>query len=228
MTTTPPPPRNPLSRRRLMGTGLAVAGALGLAACGVVEPVPRDHFYRLQVVPPAGVADGRPPAEGAALVPPFDAGGVLNQRALLWTRGGLQLQQYSYHFWTDSPAKLFQEALVATLRAADSFERVATPPFRQRPDWLINGALEHLELIGGSGEDSAVQSARVRLTLKVSDADDERLLLERSYEETVPVPNGTVAQGAAAVGTATEAILLRFLRDLAGLDFRKNDRFGRR
>lgn len=227
MSRQPVPPGPALSRRRALALGLAGTAALGLSGCGIADPAPKDHFYRLAVDAPAGVADGRPPVEGQVLVPSLEGGGVLNQRALLWTTNGVQLQQYSYHFWAEPPAELFQDTLVNTLRAANTFQGVIQPSHRQRPDWIIRGRIRRLELIGG-GADSPVQQARVGLTLLVTDPDDERVLMERAYDETVPVPDGTVAAGAAALGRATETIYRRFLGDLAGLEFRKTGRFGRR
>jgi ABC-type uncharacterized transport system auxiliary subunit len=213
-------------RRRLLGLGVATLAAIGLAACSAADPAPSDHFYRLGTAPPASAVTATP-AEGKALVPPFQASGVLNQRALLWTENGVELQQYSYHFWAEPPAQLFQEATANALRASNVFDAVVEPSYRQRPDWIIQGRIRHLELIGSSGEDSAVRGARVTLSFLVSDPDDERVLLDRSYEENLPVPNGSVAAAAAVIGDATEAIMVRFLQDLARLDLTKTNRLRR-
>ncbi|WP_404380207.1 ABC-type transport auxiliary lipoprotein family protein [Caenispirillum salinarum] len=211
------------TRRRALGLGLAAVAAAGLAACSVGDPAPTDHFYRLNVNIPAGVSVPGPPAEGKALVQPFDAAGVLNQRALLWTENGVELQQYSYHFWAEPPAQLFQKATAGAVRAANVFEAVVEPSFRARPDWIVRGRIRNLEVIGPSGEESAVRGARVALTMMVTDPDDERVLLDRDYEESVTVPTGTVSAAAAAIGAATEGILARFLQDLAQVDLTKRN-----
>lgn len=217
----------PATRRRALRLGAALVAAAGLAACSVGEPAPSDHFYRLGASVPAGTAPAATPAEGKALVPPFEASGVLNQRALLWTENGVELQQYSYHFWAEPPAQMFQEAAANALRSAGIFEAVVEPSYRARPDWIVQGRIRNLEIIGPSGEDSAVRGARVALTMTVSDPDSERVLLDRAYEESVTTPTGTVSSAAAAMGDATEAILARFLQDLSGVELVKTERLRR-
>ncbi|GAA0581132.1 ABC-type transport auxiliary lipoprotein family protein [Caenispirillum bisanense] len=211
-----PAARFPLPRRLA-----AVAAAAGLlAACSIGEPAPADHFYRLTVAAPAaaGAAAG-PVAEGIAMVQSFEVSGVLNQRALLWTTSGVELQQYSYHFWSEPPARALQDALVQVLRDTGAFTEVVTPGFRQRPDWTIQARVNRLELVGPSGSDSGVQSARVAISFTVTDGYGETVVLTRSYEEEPAVGGGSVAEGARALSTAVETIYGRFLQDLRATAF---------
>lgn len=141
-------PFSTIRRRAFLRLGLATLTAVGLAACSLGEPAPSDHFYRLGASVPADIVRAAVPAEGNALIPPFEASGVLNQRALLWTENGVELQQYNYHFWAEPPALMFQEATANVLRAAGAFEAVVEPSYRARPDWIIRGRIRNLEVIG--------------------------------------------------------------------------------
>lgn len=204
------------TRRRILG--LAAVATMGLGACSLGQPAPSDHFYRLDIDVPAASAYTGATAEGRALVAPFEATGVLNQRALLWTENGVELQQYSYHFWAEPPARMFQEATVNALRATDAFEAVVQLSYRQRPEWVVQGGIQKLEVIG---ENSAVRGARVALSFLVRDEDGGRVLMDRTYEETASVPGGTVASAVVAIGDATETILTRFLHDLSDVELVK-------
>lgn len=212
------PLTTPLPRRRLFRLGLGACAGLALAGCSLAEPAPSDHFYRLTVDPPVA-AGGGPVAEGTALVETFDVSGVLNQRALLWTTTGTELQQYSYHFWSEPPARALQDAMVRLLRRSNAFTEVVTPGYRQRPEWIVRGQVNRLELMGPSGGDAGVQSARVGMTLTVTDGYGEAIVLTRAYQETVPVEDGSVAAGARALNTGVEAVYARFLGDLRAAAF---------
>lgn len=207
-----------LSRRRLLRLAASVAAAGVAAACSIAEPAPADHFYRLSLNPPPPQGTEQV-AEGTALVETFEVSGVLNQRALLWTTTGAELQQYSYHFWSEPPARALQDAMVRLLRRANAFPEVVTPGYRQRPEWIISGQVDRLELMGPSGGDGGVEAARVAMTLTVTDGYGEQIVLTRSYEETVPVDNGTVAEGAQAINRGMEQIYARFLQDLQAATF---------
>lgn len=208
-----PAARFPLLRRLVVAT--VVAGLL--AACSLAEPAPSDHFYRLTVQAPADAGAGRV-VDGVAMVQSVEVSGVLNQRALLWTTSGVELQQYSYHFWSEPPARALQDALVRVLRDTGAFTEVVTPGFRQRPDWIIQARVNRLELVGPSGGDSGVQSARVAIGFTVTDGYGETVALTRGYEEGPTVAGGSVADGARAISAAVEAIYGRFLRDLRAAD----------
>lgn len=208
----------PLPRRRLLRFALAGCAGLALAACSIGEPAPSDHFYRLTLNPPPPASTVRV-AEGTALVENFQVSGVLNQRALLWTTTGAELQQYSYHFWSEPPARAMQDAMVRLLRQADAFDEVVTPGYRQRPEWIIRGQVDRLELIGPGGGEGGVQAARVATTMTVTDGYGERIVLTRAYEETVPVDDGSVAAGARGINHGMEQIYGRFLQDLQAASF---------
>lgn len=90
--------------------------------------------------------------------------------------------------------------------------------YRQRPEWVVQGGIQKLEVIG---ENSAVRGARVALSFLVRDEDGGRVLMDRTYEETASVPGGTVASAVVAIGDATETILTRFLHDLSDVELVK-------
>ena len=161
--------------------GFLVLALAGLAGCiGSAPPVPRDHYYRVLVAPPAQggalqnatgqSATGQSATgimfPGVLSVAPLDAGGLLRERPLLYSATGRahEVQQHDYYYWMDPPPKMLQAQLVDYLRASGLAEAVITPDLRVRPDYEITGRLRRFERLLGGGP--------TRVVAEVAAADD--------------------------------------------------------
>ena len=189
----------------------ALAAALLLGACSQ-PPVPKDSFYRLQTGAPQRQF-AEPALPGVVEVSRFTADGVINERALAYMESGGKLQQYSYHYWAESPTQLVQDALVQALRESGAAMRAVTPAMRLRPHYLMQGKLHRFEqVIEGD-------SARVVAALEVSltQARDGNLILLETYRVERPARDDSVGAAIDARRDAVGDLAARLLDDLAAL-----------
>lgn len=149
------------------------------AVAGCAQPeVPREHYYRLITENPAAGFD--PPILGGSLmVEPLVGNGLTNERPLLYSSkdNPLELQQYHYHYWVDTPPRMLQVQMISYLRAHGLSANVFTPETRLLPDYALSGRINRLErVIGGASSDAVIE-----LEISVSDARDGRVILRETY-----------------------------------------------
>ncbi|MBM3564646.1 MAG: ABC transporter [Alphaproteobacteria bacterium] len=192
-------------------TKKGVAAALllaALSACGQPE-LPTDHYYRLQVPPPKAAA--QPALKGTIEVNRFSADGLVAGRAIVYTESGQphQLKEYHYHFWTEPPALMLRDQLVAFLRGGNLAQTVTTPEMRANADHVLTGRIIRLEKIEGARPQGvldvelAVRSARGQMTLL------------NVYSAAIAADNNSVEAGVLAINKALEQVYTRFAADLA-------------
>ena len=190
-------------RSLLLGVSLAA-----LTACSS-SPVPTDSYYRLT---PSGAPAPRAggPLKGIAEVTPIRGEGVVNARALLFRKSVSQLQQYSYHFWADTPAAMLQRALVDALRTARAFETVVMPELKANRDYEVMGSLRKLEndLLQGGGR------AVVEVELGLRKVSGNKVLLLKVYTAEVAASGNEIPNLVAGFSTAVGQILGQFITDL--------------
>ncbi|MCH8924726.1 MAG: membrane integrity-associated transporter subunit PqiC [Proteobacteria bacterium] len=205
--------------------GLLVLALAGLAGCiGSAPPVPRDHYYRVLVAPPAqgGAPQSAAPSAtgqsaagimfpGVLSVAPLDAGGLLRERPLLYSATGRahEVQQHDYHYWMDPPPKMLQAQLVDYLRASGLAKAVITPDLRVRPDYEITGRLRRFERLLGGGPTRVV--AEVELALV--ETGRKQLLVVETYSAEVAAADDGVEASVLALAQALGRIFERFLAD---------------
>ncbi len=208
-------PLRPTVRRLALWGAMAVA--LAVASCAQ-PPVPRDAFYRLDVVPsdggPSATPSSAPLFEGKAEVRPLGTDGVLGQRAVAFVPDGSSaLEQYSYHFWAEPPADMVQRELVAHLRAAGLFEAVVTPELRVRTDYEVQGRLARFEQVL-TGD---VPRFIVEMELSVVRKRGLDLLTVQVYRREEAASDTTVESAAAAARRALQSIFKDFEASLRAL-----------
>ena len=210
--------------------GLLVLALAGLAGCiGSAPPVPRDHYYRVLVAPPAQGGAPQSAAQsatgqsatgqsaagimfpGVLSVAPLDAGGLLRERPLLYSATGRahEVQQHDYYYWMDPPPKMLQAQLVDYLRASGLAEAVITPDLRVRPDYEITGRLRRFERLLGGGPTRVV--AEVELALV--ETGRKQLLVVETYSAEVAAADDGVEASVLALAQALGRIFERFLAD---------------
>lgn len=196
----------------LLRAGLAAVLALSLSACfGDTPAVPEDHYYRITLADPPE-RGGPPLLAGVLVVEPFDADGLLRDRALVYTVDALagELKQHHYHFWTDTPPRLLQEAAARYLRRAGIAEAVVTPDLRVPADLEVRGHLLRLErLLGGD-----VPRVAVALRLALVHSDDGRIITMNDYVDEVACDGESIGAAIAAFNQALSGIYARFLADI--------------
>jgi len=187
------------ARLRLVLTALL----LMLAGCGGTPR--KDTFYRL---PDSGAGAPTSAASGAVIyVPPFTADGLHGERALIYAHDdGTALEQYTYHYWVDSPRLLLQQALTERLRAGGAHRVVTSPSPESR--YTVRGRIRKLERRGASAE--------VALEFELLSAATEVPEFVRVYTRSMPLGDDTMSTCAKALGEAAQDVLASLVTDLEG------------
>ena len=188
---------------------LPLAVALALVGCAQ-ETVPQDHFYRLSVAAPAQ-AFGAPPLQGTLEVVRPDADGLIASRPIVYSnaRTPNRVEEYHYHFWTESPPILVQDALVTHLRGAGAAKVVVTPEVRVEPDYELSGRLSRFEQVRGAGAKVVVEAE-----FRLRERTDDRLLLLKTYRAETATESESVSDAVAAFDTALAEVLAALIRDI--------------
>ncbi|MGA8259301.1 MAG: ABC-type transport auxiliary lipoprotein family protein [Arenicellales bacterium] len=202
------PPRGGFIRRALMAAILL----LTLTACAT-QPVPSDHYYRLDITPPKALPE--PKLDGVVEVERFEADSVTADRPIVYTSSAdaLELKAYNYHLWTQSPTVMLRDALIRALRAAGIAREVVAPEDRASPDYVITGGIKRMERVVGTQPGQAI----LQIELVLRQRRSGKLLILKSYRIERDVEGDTVADFVAAMNGAASEVFARFTADLARL-----------
>lgn len=186
-----------------------LVGALSvmLSACGSFATPRKDHFYRLPET--AGTTENSVGEGLIVYVPPFIASGLHGERALVYAHDdGTSLEQYTYHYWVDSPRLLLQQALAERLRVGGAWRIVTSPSADTK--YTVRGRIRKFER---RGMDKG--TADVGLEFELIGAATDAPEFARAYQRSVTLPDDAMASCAAALGQAAQDILAAFATDLA-------------
>jgi ABC-type uncharacterized transport system auxiliary subunit len=181
--------------------------ALGLsvlAGCGGAPP--KDSFYRLPVFE---AGDSMAPVDVGPIIyiPPFAADGLHGERALVYAHDdGTTLEQYTYHYWADSPRLMLQQALAARVRGT---RRVVTTPSAEAR-YTLRGRIDCLDVKGTAKG----ATAEVSLEFELSPVDTDVPEFTRSVKRSVALGDDRTSARAAALAAAAEDALASFVSDL--------------
>ncbi len=89
----------------MMKCYLAILFVLILTSCVNQPPLPTDHYYRLRV---AQDINSDKEIVNSISVIVFQADGLYRERAILYSENEIEVKQYHYHHWIDSPNRLLQ------------------------------------------------------------------------------------------------------------------------
>jgi ABC-type uncharacterized transport system auxiliary subunit len=198
--------------RRLVMPAPFLGALLVLGACAQA-PVPNDTFYRLEVSDPEATGGTGMPLDAVVEVRPFDADGILGERALVYVESPQgSLHQYSYHFWVEPPTQAIQRELTEHLRGTGYFAQVLTPRFRERSDVKVQGRIGRLEqVLGSSGAASVVVELEIGAERTVRGGG---LLVLNTYRVEAPASDASPAAAALAKRAALREVFERFTEDL--------------
>lgn len=182
-----------------------------LLGCATQEPVPENNFYRLEIDAPQRLAV--PILSGTLAVGRFEGNGLVGGRAMIYSEASrpLQLRQYHYHNWIESPPRLLQEQLVLFLRSAGVAKRVISTGTGVNTDYLVSGKIQ--KLLESRSSDGA--SVTVGLELTLIQTKDMQILLLKDYEQTeIVAKENTMHDVVTAYGLAVSKLYKVFLQDM--------------
>jgi len=180
-----------------------------LCSCATNAPVPDDHYYKLPW--------GRPSlpeirlTQGTIFVEQFIADGLYRERPLLHTvdNQGIELKQYHYHHWIDSPSRLLRDQLILYLSASRAANRVTWVPDASA-ELGIHGTVKGFE----RRESGHTDQVFVELEFRVDKHGLEAPVLLSDYQVQVDVTGKEMSDVAIAFESAVSQIYTRLLSDL--------------
>jgi ABC-type uncharacterized transport system auxiliary subunit len=182
---------------------LAALALLGLTACAA-PPVPRDHFYRLDITAPPSVGAAQRDL-GIVAIDPFEADGQLRERPLLVAASTTETQQQDYHFWSDPPARMLQAALIDYMRQSGATRGVVTPQMRIDADLHVQARVKRLE------RRLADNTVVVELEIALTEPAGQGLILIDTYRAELPAADPSVAAAVHAINAAVGDIFNDFV-----------------
>jgi len=176
-------------------------------ACSSQAPLPTDHYYRLP-----GLSDVNPDEQrvGSISVITFQTEGLYQERAILYTEDEIELKQYHYHHWTDSPTRLLQERLAERLRLS-GISNLVLNTFEGNSELIIKGQIKAFERV----QQKESESVYVKLLLQVDSNTKGATILHKEYVQTVMLPSNNITNTIKAFAEAVDLIFNDFYVDLS-------------
>jgi len=187
---------------------LAVSSILVLlTACAAQPPVPEDNFYQL---PAPQIKAMKRTITKSMSVKRLVSDGLHGERALLFSKTGhaLQLKQYHYHHWSDTPPRMLQEYLISALRRARVADIVTNYDPVHRTDYNLTGKIRHFEQIERGSKNEVLVELELRL-------DDKRgnLMMLKDYRITQTASSASPHDLVQAYGMALNKLANKFIDD---------------
>ena len=185
--------------------GIGVLGSL--LACSAQPPVPEDNFYQL---PKVQLQSSKRSIVNELSVKRLVTDGLHSERALLFSESdkALQLKQYHYHHWSDSPPRMIQEHLISALRNAGIANTVVNYDAAQRAAYNLSGKIRHFEQTGRGKKDEVL----VGIELRLDDKNGKPLLI-KDYHYSQMANSSTPHDLVKAFGVALNKIYAEFVSD---------------
>ena len=180
-----------------------------IAGCAGSSPIPRDHFYRL----PDPTLQSEPVqiVLGDIFVEQFITDGLHRERAILYTNDPLSIElgQYHYHHWIDSPTRLIRDQLIQFLRVSNVASRVYDTP-DVSAGLHIYGKIRRFERQHNEASDSII----VSLDLRVMQSGLESPLLLKLYTEQIDFEGQSMNKAVVAFAEALSIIFSHLIEDI--------------
>lgn len=185
------------------------------AGCMAQPAVPQDYYYRLPEVH-LGKPGDRKIIHGALAVDLFQADGIYRERPILYIeeQRPLEVMQYHYRHWIQTPSQLIQDNLVDYLRLAKVADHVERYSGGAVPKVIVKGRLERFERL--LQQDSSVAMVQMEIELRKTNRGDT-VKRRKTYQSRVIAKGPTIHDSVLAFGEALEQIYTNLLSDLEAM-----------
>ena len=177
-----------------------------MTGCSNQQALPTDHYYRLPEL--IGVSKGEKRFHLVSIIN-FQADGLLNERAIVYTHDDIEFNQYHYHNWVDAPSRLLTERLAEWFRLSD-FSEVVLTTYEGNSELIIKGKIKSFERLRYGNNDSV----RVGVVLQVNSHDKNLPVLFEEYSEIIVAESHSITDAVIAFGKAVDSIFTQFQDDL--------------
>lgn len=187
--------------RRAFGAGSLLLLLAPLAGCGLLVPAPPEPAMKVLDRVPETVPRARRRA-GVLVVVVSQSDARYDTTAIAYRTRETQLAYFARHQWAETPARMLQPLVIATLQRTEAFGAVVGPPyFGHAPATL---RIELQELIA----DFSAPPPAVRLSLRVLLRDDAGRLTTRTIAALAPIAGASPAGVVQAANDAVAQALL--------------------
>ena len=173
------------------------------------EPVPEDHYYRL---PGTDKTESQNRVtDGGIFVEQFIADGVYRERPLLYSIDslGIDLRQYHYHHWIDSPSRMLRDRLIHYLAASHAADSI-TPFIDDSVQLAIHGTIKGFE----RWKYGKTDLVNVELEFRVERTGSRTPVLQSLYRSQVDINGHGLDDVVIAFDEALSRIFTSLLSDL--------------
>ena len=179
-----------------------------LTSCIKQAPLPTDHYYRLPALQDIGTDKE---IINSISVITFQADGLYRERAILYSENEIEIKQYHYHHWVDSPRRLLQEYLAERLRLS-SISKVDLTTFEGNSNIIIKGKIKAFEQKKFNNKNNAF----VSIEFRVDRNNESSPILYKQYTQAVDSDESSMTSTINAFGIAVNRIYESFYNDLKG------------
>ncbi len=192
---------------RLIKISIATLLLSLLSACAAPPPVPEDNYYQLPNTTLTPLANT---LTSDLAIKRLASDGLHGERALLFSKAGqaLQLKQYHYHHWSDTPPRMLQEYFISALRKANVANTVINYDPGQRTALTLSGKIRHFEQIGRGNKNEVL----VELELQLHDK-HHKIVHLKDYRVSQIAKSGKPHDLVNAYGEALNKIVTDFIHD---------------
>ena len=177
-----------------------------LTSCVKQPPLPTDYYYRLPAL--QGINTDKEIIDSISVIN-FQADGLYRERAILYSENEVEIKQYHYHHWVDSPNRLLQEYLAERLRLSN-ISKVVLTTFEGNSNLIIKGKIKAFEQKRLSSKNSAF----VSIEFRVDRNNESQPILYKQYTQVVDSEDSSVTSAISAFGIAVNSIYGSFYNDL--------------
>lgn len=190
---------------------LILLAAVFLSAC-LAQPHPNKNLFNLNPEP-AEIQDQPKVGRRVALMTTVTSASGYERRALVYKVGPDQFKVDFYNEFLAPPARLLADQAAQFLNRSSSRLRVVKTPGLAPADYGLETYLEYL--YGDFTGPTPKAEMAVRFTFNDLKGDRPRVLLDRTYRQTIPMFDNSPAAQAEALSRCLAVILEDLNRDLS-------------
>jgi ABC-type uncharacterized transport system auxiliary subunit len=181
-----------------------------LVACSSNRSIPEDQYYRLPS--PMTELSDLDLIRGGIFVQRFIADGLYRERPLLYIKGsqGIEVAQYDYQLWIDTPSRLLRDHLITYLRKVQASDFVVDSTDVDSV-LRIHGKLQRFESDPDNGQ------IIVQMQFRVDHKDSESPVLLNEYSVNVSINGSGFDSIVLGYANAIDSIYFNMLSELSDI-----------
>ncbi len=188
-----------------------VVALAGTAACFGSSPAIRSYYVLHGVTASSMV--GRP-IDGLVRVRNLDAATVYEKFQIVVRQNPYQLQYDEDNIWAVKPSQMIADVIARALNDSRRFTAVARELGELRPDYILSGRLQAVEVYDSNDQ----WFAHLSLSLRLTEFATGRTLHTMSFDERRPLVERSYAQAARAISELLSTAIDELVVGLEKLD----------